>query len=394
MFRKLFLKVKASERAEIYGLMDFVLSAVGLMLELAAIELLAFSLGRLIADRVGSPEGLWGTALTILPFCLVMLVFAAPARILRASLAAGFGLDPRPLWARLRSLAFSGLIFLVFVWLASWAVYEGLRSGDPFLWSGALLGCLWLFVLGDYFFRRIRLSASLRDIAPEEIPEGLAPFLDVWRKSFPKAGKLKVYDTFRKGLSMPGYLGSDLVISGKALAAFTPEALKTGVVMAIMTQMLKLDRNYLILRLAAVALAVPGAIIILHSLGFFLGFPLMSEPRLIPLVWLAVWFARQVSVLIERQLRRYLAYKLNYAVVSVTGNAPALVTFIGTMARYNQAAWRSRWWIRLASSWPSPQDQIDRLTAAIIEADKGLTQKLMRRQFEATAAPEESGSLN
>ncbi|MDR2456173.1 MAG: hypothetical protein LBE49_06225, partial [Deltaproteobacteria bacterium] len=347
MFRKLFLKVKASERAEIHGLLDFVLSAIGLMLELAALELLSFGLGRIIVERFGAHQGLWGPPLAILPLCLVFMAASAPTRILRAFLSAGFGLDPRPFPARILSLFSRGLIFLLCFWLGSWAVYEAIRSADLLLWSGTLLGCLWLCVLGAYYLKRLRLSSNLRLIRPEEIPEGLGPFLEVWRRSFPKAGNLKVYDLFRPGLSMPGYLGRDLVVSAKALAAFTPDALKTGVVGAIMAQMLKLDRNYLVLRLASMALAVPGAIIILHSLGFLMGFPLVSGPRLLPLVWLAVWLARQASELIERQLEKYLCYKLNAAVVSVTGNAPALVTVIGTMARYNQVAWTSRWWSRL-----------------------------------------------
>ena len=78
MFRKLFLKVKASERAEIHGLMDFVLSCVGLMLELVALELLAFGLGRVIIDRAAIPDGPWAPGLVLLPLCLVMLIAVAP----------------------------------------------------------------------------------------------------------------------------------------------------------------------------------------------------------------------------------------------------------------------------------------------------------------------------
>lgn len=368
MFRKLFLKVKASERAEIHGLMDFVLSCVGLMLELVALELLAFGLGRVIIDRAAIPDGPWAPGLVLLPLCLVMLIAVAPTRLLKADLKAGFGLDPRPLWPRIRSLAASGLIFLVCLWLASWAVFAALQTGSMLLWVGVLLGCLWLCVLGRHAAKRLIISRSLRDIRPEEIPEGLAPFLDVWRRNFPKAGQLKVFDLFQPGLTMPGYLGHDLVVSGKALAAFTPDALRSGVVMAIMTQMLKLDRNYLIMRLAAIALAVPGAIIILHSLGFAMGFPLATSPRSMPLIWLAAWFARQVSVLLERQLRKYLQYKINSAVVAVTRDPAALSTAIGTMARYNQVAWKSRWWDKLSSAWPAPQDQIDRIEASVVAA--------------------------
>jgi hypothetical protein len=133
-------------------------------------------------------------------------------------------------------------------------------------------------VLGVGWWRGRRLAASLRDISAEEAPEGLKPYLDVWREKFQASGSLKVSDLFHSGLAMPVYLGQDVVVSGKALAAFTPEALKSGVLMAIMAQMLKLDRNHLCLRLAAMALGVPVAIIILHSLGFVLGFPLQSGP--------------------------------------------------------------------------------------------------------------------
>jgi hypothetical protein len=396
MFRKLFLKAKAAERAEIYGLTDFVLSAAGLMLELAALELLAFGLGRVIVERLGAPEGLWGQPLAILPFCLALMLAAAPAKLLKSGLAAGFGVDPRPLSARLGSMAGSALFFLAFFWMGSWAVYEAARRGDLILWSACLLGCLWLWILGESLFERLRLALGLRGITEEETPEGLGSFLEVWRRSFPKAGALKVCDAFRPGLSMPGYMGRDLVVTGKALAAFTPDSLKTGVVMAIMAQMLKLDRNYLFLRFAAMALAVPGAIIIVHSLGFAMGADVMSGPRLLPLIWLAAWFSRQVSVLIERQLRKYLVHKLNFAVVSVTGNATALVTAIGTMAKYNQAAWKSRWWSRLASAWPAPQDQIDRLTEALIEAEKERAEK-PGKSFTPPAQeakPEETSPLN
>jgi hypothetical protein len=253
----------------------------------------------------------------------------------------------------------------MYVWMASWVVYEAIRYGSLILWSCSLLGCLWLYVLGRHLLEGLRVSRSLRDIADEETPPGLPAFLEVWRRSFPKAGALKVSDLFRPGLAMPSYQGRDLYVTTKALAAFTPEALKSGVVMAIMAQMLKLDRNYLIMRLAAMTLAAPGAVIILHSLGFAMGYPALTGPRLIVLVWLAVWFARQVATLIDRHLRKYLVHKLNAAVVAVTANAPALVTAIGTMARYNQVSWKPRWWDRLAGGWPSPQEQIERLAAAV-----------------------------
>jgi hypothetical protein len=99
-----------------------------------------------------------------------------------------------------------------------------------------------------------------------------------------------------------------------------------------------------------------------------MGYPLVSGPRIMPLIWLAVWFARGVTVLTERRVRQLLCHKLNYAVVSVTRNAPALVTAIGTMARYNQTPWSGRWWDRLVGDWPPPQDQIDRLKADMAES--------------------------
>jgi hypothetical protein len=370
MFRKLFLKTKASERAEIFGLIDFVLAAAGLMMELAALELLAFGPGQRLLGMADRPPGPAGQALALLPWCAAMVAASAPARLMRDALRGGFGLDPRPASARLGALAGRLVFFLAYLWMASWAVYEAMLSGSLILWSAALLAAVWFHVLGVAWWRRRRLASSLRDMAPEETPGGLKPFLDVWRRSNAATGRIMVSDLFQSGLAMPGYLGSDVVVSGKALAAFTPDALKSGVLMAMMSQMLKLDRNRLVMRLAAMTLAVPGAIIVTHSLGFLLGFPLSVGPRLLPLIWVAVWFAALAARLLDRQMSKFLCHKLNAAVVTVTGNLQPLVTAIGTMARYNQVPWRASWYARLLTDWPAPVDQFERLKEALAKGTR------------------------
>ncbi|MDR1658475.1 MAG: hypothetical protein LBT47_13180 [Deltaproteobacteria bacterium] len=371
MFRKLFLKLKVSERAEIYGLLDFFIAAVGLGVELMVFEFLAFSPGRWLLGKLGADvvsiephsSGLLTSALALGPYCLILLIAVGFSRVIRSSLQNGFGLDPRPLKVRAVNLTLSGLVFLAYVWTASWVVFQAVLTSNLILWSVVFLGCLWLYVLGSFFLKRLVWQNSLRDIKPEEVPAGMSPFLESWQKNQKVAGGIKVSGLFQPGLTMPSYLGPNVVISDKALAAFTPDALKSGIIMAFMSQMLSLERNYLIIRLAAIALAVPGAIIILHSLGFFLGFPLSIEPWLMPLIWLAAWFAFQVSRLLEFGLKRFLCYKLNAAAATVTSSVFSIITAIGTMVRYNQIPWHSPWWRRVFTDWPSPESQVAKLEA-------------------------------
>ncbi|MDR2444057.1 MAG: hypothetical protein LBE31_11115 [Deltaproteobacteria bacterium] len=361
MFKNLFIKLKVPQRAEIYSLLDFLLVAIGLVMELVVFLLLAFYPGQWLLAKFSAPQGLFWTPIKLLPMCLVVLLAVAPSRILRSSLKNGFGLDPRSAWRRYGNLAIAGLIFLAYLLMSSWVVFESILSGNLILWALVLLGCLWLYVLGSYFISRLVLRRSLRDITHEETPEGVGPFLEIWQRNWQRSGSLKVYDLFQPGLSMPFYMGSNVVVSGKALAAFTPEALKIGVVMAIMGQMLKLERNYLFMRLTVLGLAVPWAIIILHSLGFFLGFPLVIGPSLIPLIWLAVWLAYRTSNFLEANLKRFLCHKFNSAALTVTSNSFAIIASIGTMARYNLIPWSAPWWQRVFAAWPSPDTQVEKL---------------------------------
>jgi hypothetical protein len=330
-------------------------------LEAAILELLAFVLSAKLDywpsfyDKLGA----FGFALSLLPFCLAFALAASVAPVLRSQLRAVFGLDPRQAGTRLWSLFKKGASFFLYFWLASWAVYEALLSRNLVLLGVIVLAVVWGFIFLSSFLERLILRHSLRDIADDEVPEGLNKLLKAWQKEHP--GKIMVSNLFGVGLRPPFPSGGDVIVSEKALVAFIPEALKSYLVMAMMGQLLKLDRNFLLLRLMTMSLCLPFGFMMLNSLGIFLGYPMTISPANLVLLWLGVWLALKFSDGTLKFLKRYIYHKLNSAVVAVTHNLTGLISAIETMARYNQAAWQSPWWRTFTLEWPSPEDQLKKL---------------------------------
>jgi hypothetical protein len=372
MFKRLFLKAKASERAEIFSLVDFCLAGLGFLLELVALELLAFSFAGNLYFRVHFYDklGPLGTFLALAPLCLSWGLMASISKVLRSQLRAGFGLDPRSAASRLWPLFKIGGLFFLYFWLTSWAVYEAKLSNKIWLFACVLFAVVWVYIFLVFALKKITLRQSLRDITSEEIPEGLDSFIAVWQKKRP--GALRVSTLFKLGLVPPFSADRDIIVSEKSLAIFTPEALKSYLVMAMMGQLLKLDRNFLVMRLTTMTLSVPFALMLLTTLGYFLGYPQVISAACLVLVWAAVWLSWQCSQLTMKFFQRYIWHKLNSAAVALTENSTSLIVGIKTIAHYNLIAWHCPWWRSFVLDWPAPADQLKQLRQ---EADKKKAQE-------------------
>jgi hypothetical protein len=188
---------------------------------------------------------------------------------------------------------------------------------------------------------------------------------------------------------MPSYMGRDLIVTEKALAAFQPESLKAGLVMAMVSQMLKLNRNCVVLRLVALCMAIPASMMLLYSLGFLLGYPMMVRPSHVALVWMGCWLSFRVSNLVMNFISRILCHRMNLATATILGQVMPLVKCIETMARYNLVSWKQAWWRRLFSPWPGPKEQIKAIMAGLSESKTSLSGKPLAKAGRPEGQPGE-----
>jgi hypothetical protein len=244
----------------------------------------------------------------------------------------------------------------LYLWLVSWILLISMNQGQLFLWTFFLASSLWLLVVLEAVIIRLEVKSRLRDMTAEEFPDGLHSFFESWRKH--QDGKLMVCKNFGPGLTMPTYQGQNLVVTEKALAAFQPEALKAGLVMAMVSQMLKLKRNFLVLRLVALTMAVPASMILLYSLGFLMGYPVVVRVSHLALVWMGCWLSYHVSNLVMNFISRILHNRLNLATIAIMGQIMPMVKAIETFSRYNLMPKKVPWWRTVCSPYPGPKDQI------------------------------------
>ncbi|MDR1111165.1 MAG: hypothetical protein LBP92_10860 [Deltaproteobacteria bacterium] len=374
MLKKLFSKANFEEKSDLYGLLDFLLASLGLVIELLALLVLAGGM----ADRLSrllpaSVSERFFDLLLLAPVALAMLLVASLVPALRSHLRSACGLDRRSLWVKLALVLPYWIFGFVYLWLVSWILLMVMRNGQLVLWTFMLAFSLWALVFLGAISGYLTAKARLRPMADEEVPAGLFGFFDKWQgqEGRRRDGQLMVLQNFGPGLSMPSYLGRNLIVTEKALAAFPPEALKAGIVMAMVSQMLKLNRNCVVLRLVALSMAIPASMMLLYSLGLLLGYPMMVRPNHVALVWMGCWLSFRVSNLVMNLINRILFHRLNLATATILGQVMPLVKAIETMSRYNLVSWKSSWWRRLYSSWPGPREQIRALMAGMSGAQDG-----------------------
>ncbi|MDR2368772.1 MAG: hypothetical protein LBF58_11840 [Deltaproteobacteria bacterium] len=364
MFKKLFSKANYEEKANLYTLLDFLLASLSRLVEVTALLLLSSGLADKLANVYVLPFSEKPIELLLLaPMIIVFTLAVSICPALRSSLRTACGIDSRPLKSKLAIVLPYWIFGFFYLWLVSWILLINMNNGRLILWTFALALSLWALVVLEAAITNLEVKAKLRDMTGEEFPEGLYGFFEKWQKH--QGGKLMVCANFGPGLTMPTYQGQNLIVTEKALAAFQPESLKAGLVMAMVSQMLKLKRNYLVLRLVALTMAVPASMILLYSLGFMMGYPVTVRVSHVGLVWLGCWLSFHVSNLVMNLISRILYHRLNLATIAIMGQIMPLVKAIETMAHYNFMPKKAPWWRTINSPYPAPKDQIRAIMAGL-----------------------------
>jgi hypothetical protein len=357
MFKKLFSNLNHEEKAKLYTWLDFLLACLSRLVELSVLLLLASGLADKLANVYVRPFSERPIELLLLaPMIIVITLAVSVCPAIRSRLRTASGLDSRPLKSKLTIVLPYWVFGFFYLWLVSWLLLINMNNGRLLLWTFTLATSIWALVILEAVIQNLEVKAKLRDVTGEEFPEGLYGFFEKWQKH--QGGKLMVCQNFGPGLTMPSYMGQNLIITEKALASFQPESLKAGLVMAMVSQMLKLRRNYLILRLVALTMAVPASMMLLYSLGFMMGYPVMVKVSHVALVWMGCWLSFHVSNLVMNFINRILYHRLNLATIAIMGQIMPLVKAIETMAHYNLLPKKTPWWRTVNSPYPAPKDQI------------------------------------
>ncbi|MDR2301013.1 MAG: hypothetical protein LBF38_03080 [Deltaproteobacteria bacterium] len=357
MFKKLFSKANNEEKSILYSSLDFLLASLSRLVELTALLLLASGLADKLANVYVRPFSEKPLELLLLAPMIVFITLAAsicPA--IRARLRTESGLDTRSLKAKLAIVLPYWIFGFFYLWLVSWLLLQNMNNGQLIIWTFTLATSLWALIVLEAVTKHLEIKAKLREMTAEEFPEGLHGFFEKWQKN--EGGKLMVCQNFGPGLTMPTYQGKNLIVTEKALAAFQPESLKAGLIMAMVSQMLKLKRNYIILRLVAITMAVPASMMLLYSLGYMMGYPLVVRVSNVALVWLGCWLSFHVSNLVMNFISRILIHRLNLATIAIMGQIMPLIKAIETMSQYNLLPKKAPWWKVFGSPYPGPKDQI------------------------------------
>jgi hypothetical protein len=368
MFKRFFIKLNPKEKASLYSYLDFLLACLSRLAELMALTLLTAGLAEGMASFV--PVDLNPALIALLslaPSCLVIMLVLALFSALRSDLRLSCGLDPRPSGVKIKA-AFPGYVFsFLYLWLVSWAILLSMRQGHLFLWAGILAVSVWVFILLVYQAKKTAKKAYLRPIEPSELPAGLDGVLRNWKTKGQERGKLMIDFSQGKGLDPPSYLGTDIVIPQRALTDIPVEALKVGIVISMVSQMLNLKRNYLILRVAALTMAVPAAMFLLYSLGYAMGYPIWVRPGHIVLIWLGCWLSFHASCQVMNFVNRLLYHRLNLATAAIINQTQPIITNTEALALQNLVPWDGHWWDFFTSYYPSPKDQVKNLMTGISE---------------------------
>lgn len=351
MFKKFSSLPDPNERLEIFNLLKFNLAFCRRLAEFLTLTALVAGFGWFIGPSAAPrPSPLHSAPL----IGLALLIAALPRWLflaIESSLAADFGLDPRPVRQRLAALAAREIRRLAAVWLFSVLMFQILTVVDLWAWTlAALAAGAGLLILDAY---RPGLLRPERPRPPQEgeLDPALTERLDKWARQMGfKPWPIRVDASFSPYLAPPRLSGfgstQTLVIPEQALGAFTPRALALLTVSAMVEGLVKAPLKFIFLRGCALAVAGPLAAIFISTVGARLWlYPLFHNPSLVILIWLAGWLGLALADFTTRLVRRDLEAQLASAAAQILNDDEALDAARTTLAVKNleeetPPAWR------------------------------------------------------
>ena len=341
MFKKFSSLPDPNERLEIFNLLRFNLAFCRRLIEFLTLAALVAGFGWLIGHQSAPrPSPLYSAPLIALALLLAGLprwVFLA----IEATLAADFGLDPRPVRQRLKDLAARQVRWVAAVWLFSVLMFQLLVVIDLWAWTLiALAAGIGLLFLDAY---RPSLLRPERPRPPQEgeLDPALTERLDNWARQMGfKPWPILIDTSFNPYLTTPRLSGFGsaqvLVIPEKALSAFTPRALALLTVSTMVEGLVKAPLKFIFLRGCAVAVAGPLAAIFICTLGARMWFyPMLHNPALVILIWLAGWLGLALADFTTRLVRRDLEAQLAAAAAMILKDDEAVDAARTTLALKN-----------------------------------------------------------
>jgi len=351
MFNKFSSLPDPKERLEIFNLLKFNLALCRCLAECLTLTILIGSFGWLIgrpADHI--PPLIYSAPIIGLAlFCAVLPRWLF--LVIQSTLPADFGLDPRPAGRRLAALAAREIRWMSAAWLLSVLMFHLLTVLELRIWALVVLVIgAGLFFL-DAFKPRLLRPERLRLPLEGEVSPGLEQRLDKWARQLGfKPWPIRVTTTPSPYLAFPRLSGFGptqiLVIPENAPGAFTPRALNLMIVAAAMEGLVRAPLRILFLRGCALAVAVPVAAMFISIIGPRLWlYPLVYNPALILLVWLAAWMGLALADFSARIVRRDLEVQLAAAAAQILKDDEAAGSARATLAVKNleeedPPAWR------------------------------------------------------
>jgi hypothetical protein len=394
MIKKLHAGSTPSERPQIYSLTDFCLSTILRMLELTTFLLLFASVSGQIFERLQGPAGdVPATFLAVAGSALLWLLLRLPFLLARSQLRSAFGLDPRPFLTRLRPILLKGLVAFPAVVILSALLLFALNGVHVILWALIYIASVFLCFVAASAWPVLSLTlypGRYRPARDDELPDGIGRVLD----ALPEGRRLREGDVwvdtaFCEGLKPPAIVMGRVIIPEKALSSFSPQALKTQIVLTVLSFLVNIPRNTFVYRLLSLALGAPIALILINSVGLVTGYPLVVTVGLVPLFWLGTWAAYWFSEFSSLLLSRALCLKLSAATVAITRDVAGLFDSIQVLARYNLEPPEGSFFRDLFRERFSPDQQIRKLKGSLME----LTDEAMKRNGRAQG-PGKGKSLN
>ncbi|MDR3153831.1 MAG: hypothetical protein LBW85_06065 [Deltaproteobacteria bacterium] len=393
MFKGIQSRADPRYRGDVFCRWDFAISLVQRLVELAflagALFFLADACWRLgQAIFAGSAGEILGAFLLVTAFGIVR----APAGLARICLERDFGLDPRPLRARAGERFLDFLFFLPVGALGTLALHAALPVMGALAWGLCCLTLFWLALA--LWLMKPRLTAladrRLRKPAPGEIPPDTGRRLELISTGSAKitVDDILISTAFRPGLAAPFPMAGKIIVPEKALAAFPPKALEARIAAAALERLVSASRNLTVLRFFSMALAAPGSLILLNSVGLFFGYPLAATPGLAGLIWAGGWGAFWFSELAALFVERAVSARLLATVAAITMDARSLFESIELMARWNLDPARQTPLLDFFRPRQNPISQFEAIKAAITE----MVAAASSRREKAGSAPPSSGN--
>lgn len=346
MFNKFADIEDQKERLEIYNLLKFNLSLCLRLAELMTLVILISGLGWFISTetaRLLGPDLAPRLAAPLAIFLMILIpaLFRLPFLLAVGRLRAAFKLDPRSEAARLKHFAQTGLRRLLFIWLISLGLYLALGQLPLWQWTVLALGLGALLVAVNSYFPRLMSPETLRPLREGDLSPALLAQIENWKSKTGLSVKdILISTSFSPELAFPKLLGlgreKRLVIQEKALAFFPPRELSIMAVIGVMDSLVRGPLKFMLLRFCSLAVTVPLASILISTVGVsFWGYPAISSPALITLVWLAAWLGLNISDFTIRFTGRSMTSQLAAAASLLLKDETSLETALSTIAHKN-----------------------------------------------------------